>query len=96
MPTPQPWGPEILVSNPPDNMQTRPEFHALNNGGFVAVYASSTDAGSDIRGQIFDAEGAKVDGEFIINTTATGYHTMPAVAVLSDGRFVVTWNSSGV
>jgi hypothetical protein len=96
MPTPQPLGPEILVSVPPDDMQTRPEFYALNDGGFVAVYASSKASGSDIRGQIFDADGQKVDGEFVINTTDTGYHTMPAVAVLSNGRFVVTWNSLGV
>lgn len=96
MPTPQLWGPEILVNTPPDNMQSRPELFALDNGGFVAAYASYTDTGCEIRAQIFDAEGAKIDDEFVVNTTATGYHTTPAVTVLDDGRFVVTWASAQV
>ncbi len=63
---------------------------------------SGATADWDIRGQIFNADGTKKGSEFIVNgteiSTGTGTtistasaQTKPQVAVLTDGRFVVTW-----
>jgi hypothetical protein len=44
-----------------------------------------------VRGQIFNADGGKAGGEFLVNTTTTGDQYGSAVTALGDGRFVVTW-----
>jgi Ca2+-binding RTX toxin-like protein len=63
----------------------------LHDGGFVAVYNSA----GDIRGQQFDALGARVGGEFIVDSSTAGTQAVASVAVLGDGRFVVTWDDGG-
>jgi serralysin len=64
-----------------------PALAALPNGGFVAVYMTA----NDIRGQVFDAFGARDGGEFVVNSSTDGSQQFPSVAALADGRFVVTW-----
>ena len=48
---------------------------------------------SIIGGQLFDAAGTKVGGEFLVNTNTLGFQGSSSVAVLSGGGFVVTWFS---
>ena len=73
-----------------------PSICGLADGRFVVVWSESTADGSSsaILGQLFNPDGTKVDGEFLINTTTIGGHIEPSVAALPDGRFVVSWSDS--
>ncbi len=69
-------------------------------GNFVVVWQSRGSSGSDvsgssIQGQRYDAAGDPVGGEFQVNTYTTGYQVYPAVAMDTDGSFVVVWQSEG-
>ena len=48
-----------------------------------------------VYGQRFDSTGAKLDGEFQVNTYASSEQEYPAVAMGTDGSFVVGWQSNG-
>jgi hypothetical protein len=52
------------------------------------------DSNAAIRLQAFDASGAKIGGETVVNTTTTGLQTEPSVSALADGRVVVTWTDA--
>ncbi|MFO0843028.1 MAG: hypothetical protein U0797_11635 [Gemmataceae bacterium] len=67
-------------------------------GNHVVVWESAhSGAGSDVYGQRFNALGAKVGGEFRINTTLAGDQAHASVAMDADGDFAVVWqNGSGI
>ena len=44
-------------------------------------------------GRRYDGTGEALDGEFIVNTSTSGFHFKPAVAVYAGGGFVVVWES---
>ncbi len=46
-----------------------------------------------IYAQRFDASGAPVGGEVLVNTTVAGYQAKPDVAMQEGGGFVVSWSS---
>ncbi len=86
---------QINTSTAPDH--GFPALTALNNGGFVAVWQSLDRDGDEygVFGQRYDANGVRVGGEFQVNSyTATSQNT-PTTATLTDGSFVVAWNSYG-
>jgi len=72
---------------------------SLNNGGYVITWTSmgqdfgenSTQGG--IYAQRYDANSARVGGEFQVHTTTTGYQSNSSIAALTDGGFVVAWQS---
>lgn len=72
----------------------QPSICGLEDGRFIVVWSESAADGSSsaILGQLFNPDGTKVDGEFLINTTTIGPHVEPSVAALPDGRFVVSWS----
>lgn len=51
-------------------------------------------SGSAVVGQLFDSSGGALGGEFIVNTTTTGYQYAPAVGMNGSGNFVVGWASN--
>ncbi len=69
----------------------------LANGGFVVTWTSDGQDGSlsGVYGQIYDAGGGTVGGEFQINTETEGSQFRSNVTDLADGGFVVTWMSAG-
>ena len=75
--------------------QGYPSVAALPDGGFVVTWNSRDQDGSKygVFGQRYDATGAPAGNEFQVNTHTTAYQYDPSVAALSDGGFVVTWNS---
>ncbi|TFI56967.1 tandem-95 repeat protein, partial [Sphingomonas parva] len=80
---------------------TAPAIAALANGQFVVTWADSSTAGDgalgSIRARIFDAAGAPVGAEFLVNTTAAGNQTEPSVTALTGGGFAIAWTDpSGV
>jgi Ca2+-binding RTX toxin-like protein len=68
---------------------------AMADGGFVAVYSRFFDQMDDkalVYFQRYDADG-KLIGEGVASTLAGGVYDAPDVAALSDGGFVVTWQT---
>ncbi|MCG7392501.1 hypothetical protein MHY87_06245 [Microvirga sp. ACRRW] len=93
MATPAPWGNPFGVSTT-KGRQANMKVAAFVDGSFVAVWQDSSGEGEDpnaIRGQLFNADGSKRGGEFIVNSTPEGDQYEPTVTVLADGRFVVAW-----
>ncbi|MCD2175782.1 VCBS domain-containing protein [Rhizobium sp. C4] len=91
-------GAEHLVNTRTANGQFEPDITALSNGGFVITWTSDdheTDtSGYGIKAQIFDAHGNAVGSEFIVNNQMAGDQTKPAITALSNGGFVMAWESS--
>lgn len=67
-----------------------------NNGGFVIVWQSYGQDGSEygIIGQKFSNRGINIGTEFIINTNTRGSQEFPDISMDSLGNFVVIWLSS--
>ncbi len=68
----------------------------LSDGGFVIVWTDDSASGGDtsgsaIRGQRYNASGATVGSEFLVNSITTSDQHEPDVAGLAGGGFVVTW-----
>jgi Ca2+-binding RTX toxin-like protein len=92
---------EEQVNTTATGNQRAPAMAALPGGGYVTVWASDTGDGSGkaILAQIYDANGNKVGGEFLVNTTTAGNQDLPDVAPVMPesggpiGGFVVVWQS---
>ncbi|HTU09714.1 MAG TPA: cadherin domain-containing protein, partial [Allosphingosinicella sp.] len=87
---------ELLVNTTTLNTQSGGSIAMLPGGGFIVTWSDNSLTGGDasgfgIVGQLFDANGGKVGGEFLVNTTTTGNQSVSNVATLPSGRFVVTW-----
>jgi len=76
------WGNQFLLNTTIKNDQENMKIHALKNGTFLAVWEDYSRTGGDtsdsaIRGQIFNADGSKRGGEFLINTTTVSAQSRP-------------------
>src|SRR3989338_1981034 len=89
-------GSEFLVNTYLSDHQLQPSVAGLSAGGFVVTWMSYVqDVGSEgIYGQRYDANGVKQSSEFQVNTYSPDIQTNPSVAALSNGGFVVTWQSN--
>ena len=77
--------------------QDDPEVTTLTDGGWVVVWRSNQDGDGDgIFGQRYDSEGARVGGEFRVNTEDRASQRDPVVTALEDGGWVVAWESNFV
>lgn len=90
-------GGEFLVNTQAVDIQREAVVTSTSDGGFVVAW-TNYDAGQDgsgfaIKAQAFTASGAKLGGEMLVNTLATGSQFLPDVATLADGRVLVTWTS---
>jgi hypothetical protein len=74
-----------------------PSITSLSNGGFVVVWQGYGQDGSSygVYGQRFDSNGNMVGSEFRVNTWTKGSQENPSVTSLSNGGFVVVWQSNG-
>jgi hypothetical protein len=90
-----PSGPEFLVNTYTTGYQWFPRVGADAAGNFVVVWEGSGPGGSnnEIFGQRFDASGAKLGAEFLVNTYTTGIQFGADVSVEPSGGFVVVWAS---
>ena len=85
---------QFLVNTYTTGNQQYPSVSSLSNGNFVVTWddGSGLDGSGDgIFGQIFNATGAKVSSQFLVNTYTTGNQQYPSVSSLSNGNFVVSW-----
>ncbi len=90
------WGSQFSINTTTKGSQRDVSLQYLKDGSFVAVWADNSETGGDtsgssIRAQIFNADGSKRGGEFLVNNMTEGSQSSPEIAVLNDGRFVVAW-----
>ncbi|MGL5838242.1 MAG: cadherin domain-containing protein [Sphingorhabdus sp.] len=91
-------GLESVVNTQTTGDQFTPSVAGFAAGGFVVVW-QTTDTTQDgsgraIRMQRYDASGAKIGTEVLVNTLATGDQSFPSVTALVGGGFIVTWQTS--
>ena len=93
------FGSEFVVNTVTANDQSEPDIIALSDGRYLitwkAFYAAGTGpldtSQSAIAAQLFDANGGRVGGEFLVNTTTFAAQNTPAGAAFANGRFVLSW-----
>jgi len=65
------------------------------NGNYVVVWTSIVNGATNIVGELFQANGTQLGGEFTANTSASTSWGNPAVAMNAAGGFVITWSGAG-
>ncbi len=93
-----PLGPDFLVNTFTTGDQRSPDVAWGGNGGFAVVWESDDDPTGpgvewNIVVRLYNASGAPLTGEFLVNTLA-GQQLDPAIAGHSSGDFAVAWESS--
>ncbi|MCW5599183.1 MAG: hypothetical protein KIT59_08750 [Nitrosomonas sp.] len=90
-------GAEFLVNTTTASHQMAPSITAFIDGGFVVTWNSYNQDGSGygVYAQRYDANGAELGREFRINTATASDQVSRSTAALTDGGFVVTWQSFG-
>ncbi len=85
--------------------QDHPSIAPIASGGFVIIWQESysrasssffnkfAGTSSGVSGQCFDANGNKVGGQFIIESSSSAIDRYPSVAAFSDGSFIVVYHS---
>ncbi|NGX62238.1 MAG: hypothetical protein K940chlam9_01733 [Chlamydiae bacterium] len=93
----QAMGTEFQANTYTTSDQRDPSTTALSDGGFVVVWESDGQDGDSygIFGQRYGQNGTLVGSEFQVNTYTTSAQNSPSITALSDGGFVVTWQSNG-
>jgi hypothetical protein len=92
-----PAGPEFRVNSYTSDYQGLPSVAVAPDGRFVVAWMSYGQDGSSygVFGQRYDSDGLPAGPEFRVNSYTTSGQRYPSVAAAADGRFVVTWESSG-
>ncbi|HRH92847.1 MAG TPA: cadherin-like domain-containing protein, partial [Agitococcus sp.] len=88
---------EILINQVTQKDQQEPSIAMLPNGGFVVVWMSEEQDGSGwgVYSQSFDDNGMKIGSEIQVNTNLVGDQFLPVISPLTDGGFVIVWQSGG-
>jgi Ca2+-binding RTX toxin-like protein len=94
-----PSGTELLVNATTTAAQEQPTIAALADGRFVVAWQDASAGGGDnsgnaVRAQLFNADGSTSGAEFLVNSTTASNQSIPTIAALADGRFVVAWADS--
>ena len=95
-------GGEFLVNTATANLQGTATVATLPSGRFVITWIDGSFEGGDsssfsIKGQLFEADGTRVGGEFLVNSVTDNGQQAPTVSELAGGGFVVAWmDPSGI
>ena len=88
---------DLQVNTFTNNSKVNPVVTTLANNNVVVAWASFNQAAStslqDVYAQLLSPTGQKIGGEFQVNQFISYNQRSPAIAALSDGRFVVVWVS---
>lgn len=88
-------GTEFSVNTTTLGDQNNASISAFDTGGFVVSWTSADDDGWGVFAQLYDSNGNKQGGEFQVNSSTSSSQWRSSVATLSDGTFVVAWESNG-
>src|SRR5687768_16717009 len=83
-------GSERIVNTETAGTQQAATIAPLASGGFVVTWMDDSGTGGDasitgIKAQLFEADGDKVGGEFLVNTATLSSQTFPVVTQLTGG-----------
>ena len=86
---------DTLVNNTTTDQQLSPAIAALAGGDYVITWSSLSHDGSDwgVYAQRFNADGTRDGQEFLVNTLTDSTQIYPSIAGLSDGGFVIAWQT---
>ncbi len=90
-------GDEIQINTYTSGSQRYPSVSSDSDGDFVVVWhgaGKGPDYQTSVQGQRFASDGARVGGEFQVNTYIAGAQNLAAVSSDADGDFVVVWQST--
>ena len=89
-------GAKFQVNTTTANDQTNPSLAMDADGNFLVTWeGNGTGDTAGVFGQKFDAAGAKVGGQFLVNQTTTNTQHMASAALLDPDNFVVVWSGQG-
>jgi hypothetical protein len=98
-PTPVHAGADAQVNAEFGGYQLAPDIAGAADGSFVVAWATGDydvdPDGYGIAARQFDATGAPLTGDFLVNTYTTDSQEAPALAMRPGGDFVVVWQSYG-
>lgn len=88
-------GKEFKVNKTTSGAQNGPAIATLSGGGFVIAWTSNGQdkSGLGIYAQRYDAAAKAVGTEFKVNKTTSGAQSLPTVAALTNGGFMIAWQS---
>src|SRR5687768_1101179 len=89
-------GPPFRVNADTTGLQIQPRVAADGDGNFVVVWTDRSHrdgSGDGVFGQMFLANGARLGGEFQVNTYTTDSQIGTSVSRAADGRFVIAYES---
>jgi len=89
-------GIETLINETTQNSQISPEITSLENGGYVVVWQSeelSANGSFDIYVKVYNELGEVVSSETLVNNIVENSQELPQITNLTNGGFVVTWQS---
>lgn len=91
------YGLEFRVNTYTPHDQKAPEISSLSDGGFIITWESFDQDGSwnGVYAQRYTLSSLSYGSEFQVNTYTNNDQETPAIAGLSNGGYVITWESSG-
>ena len=92
-------GAEFLVNTTTDQSQTHSAVAALADGRFIVSWSDASGPQgdiplTDIRAQMFNADGSKAGAEMLVNTTVVNEQGSSKIKTLADGSFVIIWEDN--
>ncbi len=96
----RPLSDEMHVNQTQRGAQHRPAVAMTPDGNFVVVWESEVSAdtdssGTSIQGQLYAADGSRVNGQFQVHCYTAHDQRHPSVGQEADGGFIVAWRSDG-
>jgi hypothetical protein len=88
---------DFLVNTTTDKSQNWPDVGIDSQGNFIVVWHSWANDESDraVCAQRFNSKCEKIGEEFVVNTYTKFSQCLPSIAMNSDGRFIILWQSWG-
>ena len=88
-------GSEFVVNTKTLGDQTNAAVTTLSDGRLMVSWLSDSEEGGTyaIRGRLFNTNGSPAGDDFVVNTTVGVGGSAPSIDALSNGHFVVTWQS---
>jgi hypothetical protein len=86
-----PRGTDFLVNTYTTGFQSNARVHGDASGRFLVVWLGADGNNSGVLAQRYDAAGARIGGEFVVNTTTAGLQRSYGGAMNGRGELVVVW-----
>ena len=89
-----PVGGEIQVNLATEGEQVEPVVIGLEDGRFVVTwtdYSGDDGSGAGVFGQLFGSDGARLGGQFQVNTTSINIQNLAAITAPDSNRFALAW-----